>query len=66
MENARRITFFIISNPLSVALSNSILMILLINQWNLESQKPHVTLLMSKKSKREVFNKEKGRKDYAG
>ena len=36
---------------------NFILMILLINQWYLESQKPLVTLLMSKKSKREVFNK---------
>ena len=37
---------------------NFILMILLINQWYLESQKPLVTLLMSKKSKRDVFNKE--------
>ena len=38
---------------------NFILMILLINQWYLESQKPLVTLLMSKKSQREVSNKEK-------
>ena len=38
---------------------NFILMILLINQWYLESQKPLVTLLMFKKSKREIFNKEK-------
>ena len=51
MENARRITFFLISNTLSLAQSNFILMILLINQWYSESQKPLVTLPMSKKMK---------------
>ena len=34
-------------------------MILFKNQRYLESQKPLATLLMSKKSKREVFDKEK-------
>ena len=34
---------------------NFILMILLINQWYLESQKPLVTLLMSKKKQKRGF-----------
>ena len=55
MENARRITFFLISNTLSVAQSNFILMILLINQSYSEPQKPLATLLMSKKMK-EIFS----------
>ena len=58
MENARRITFFMISYTL-LERSNFILMILLTNQWYLESQKPLVTLFMSKKHKREVSDKEK-------
>ena len=54
MENARRITFFIVSYTLSVAV-NFILMILLINQWYLESQEPLVTLLISKKKQKRGF-----------
>ena len=58
MENARRITFFVISYILSAGQSNFILMILLINQWYLESQNSLVILAISKKNRREVFNKE--------
>ena len=54
MENARKIIFFIVSYTLPVAQSNFILMILLINQWYLELQKP-IVILMSKKNKIEVF-----------
>ena len=57
MENAGRIKFFIISYTLSVAQSNFILMILLINQWYLESQKPLVTLFMPKKMKERCWVK---------
>ena len=42
MENAERNTFFVISYTLSMAQSNFILIILLIKQWYLESQKPHI------------------------
>ena len=59
MENAKRTTFFIISYALSVAQLNFIEMILLINQWCLESQKALLSLVMSKKLEREVFNKGK-------
>ena len=59
MENARRITFFLISNTLSVAQSNLMLMILLINQWYSESQKHVATLPMSKKIKERFSIKKK-------
>ena len=39
IKNAEGITFFVISYTLSMAQSNFILMMLLINQWYLESQK---------------------------
>ena len=49
MENAIRITFFIIFYTLLVGQSNVILMILLTNQLHLESQKPLVTLFTPEK-----------------
>ena len=55
MENARRITFFVISYILSAGQSNFILMILLINQWYLESQNSLVILAISKKKIDERF-----------
>ena len=55
MENARRITFFVISHILSAGQSNFILMILLINQWYLESQNSLVILAISKKKIDERF-----------
>ena len=51
--------FFIISHTLSVTQSSFALMILLINQWYLESQKPLVTLFMSKKMKERFLIKKK-------
>ena len=57
MENAGRITFFIITYTSSVAQPNFILMILLINQWYLESQKRHI--IHALKNERDVSNKVK-------
>ena len=50
MENARKIAFSIISYALSISQLNIILVILLINQCMLESQKTLVTLYMPKKN----------------
>ena len=49
-----------------VVKSNFILMILLVNQWFLESKKPPVTLFMPEKNEREIFNKEKFAKIILG
>ena len=60
MKNVGRITFLIVSYTLSAVQSNFILMMLLINQWYLESQKPHI--ILAKKIKEMFLIKNKSQR----
>ena len=59
IKNAGRIIFFIISYTLSMAQSNFLPMMLLINQWYLGSWK-----LLRPKIEKEVFNRKKSQRSY--